>query len=70
MNKIFLACALVSVTALSACDNKEKSETTVIERETIREVQVEANKDEPTGNSFSISVDEEGSSFKAQANDQ
>jgi hypothetical protein len=86
MNKLLLVCTLATVATLTACDNKGTPETKVIERETIREVKadaptvievkkdeatvVEVKKDEAKGDSLSISVGKEGSSFEVHATDK
>ncbi|MEO6698492.1 MAG: hypothetical protein ABIM24_03805 [Paraperlucidibaca sp.] len=73
MNKALHVLALATIATLTACDSKGKSETTVIERETIREVQTaapavsEAEKDAPKGDSLSISVGNDGSSVEIHA---
>ena len=76
MNKLLLVCTLAAVATLTACDNKGTPETKVIERETIREVQVEAptvvevKKDEAKGDSLSISIGKEGSSLEVHAKEK
>ena len=64
MNKALLVFSFATVAILTACEDKGKSET-VIRETTI----IEVEKDDAKGNSFSLSVDEDGSSVEIHAKD-
>lgn len=67
MNKLLLALAFGGSVILSGCGESEKSDTVVIERETtVRESAPE----ESSGDSLSISVDEDGGSIEIRAEDE